>query len=60
MSLVGAEADIYEAVATLEFPGRPVTAADVASAARMDADAVQRALGSLAERGIITGRPGTA
>ncbi len=53
VSLIGVEADIYEAIVTLEFIGRPVRAADIASAAGMDADEVRRALGSMVERGIV-------
>jgi len=53
VSLIEAEAGIYEAIATLEFLGRPVRAADIASAAGIDADTVRRTLGSMAERGIV-------
>jgi hypothetical protein len=57
VSLIGLEADVYEAVATLEYLGRPVKAGDITSAtgsASLDEPAVLAALGSLTERGMLT------
>jgi len=51
--LTDVEAGVYEAIATLEFSGRPVTAAEVASVTGLDiqtADAIVRAL---AEQGVL-------
>jgi len=53
LSLMGKEADVYEAIATLEYLGRPVRTADIISATRLDEVVVSRALGSLTERGIL-------
>lgn len=47
------ETDIYEAIATLEFIGRQVTARDIANAADLDEDVVHDKLDSLAERGVL-------
>ncbi len=53
LSLVGQEADVYEAIATLEFLGRPVHATDIAGAARLDGADVDSALAAMTERGIV-------
>lgn len=53
VSLIGVEADLYEAIATLEFLGRPVSAAEIASAAHLDERDVRETLGGLAERGVV-------
>jgi len=51
--LTDVEANVYEAIATLEFSGRPVTVAEVSSVTALDiqtADAIVRAL---AEQGVL-------
>ncbi len=47
------ETDIYEAIATLEFIGRQVTAQDIATAADLDQDTVRGKLDSLTQRGVL-------
>jgi hypothetical protein len=57
LSLIGLEADVYEAVATLEYLGRPLKTGDITSAtgsASLDEPAVLAALDSLADRGVLT------
>ncbi len=53
ISLIGDEPNVYEAIATLEFLGKPVTSADLVSATGLDAAAVRKALRSMAERGVL-------
>ncbi len=56
VSLLGLEADVYEAIATLEFLGLPVTATDITAAtgsASLDEAETLAALESLAERGVL-------
>jgi len=53
VSLVGLEADIYEAIATLEFLGRPVTGPDIAAAARLDQAVVDDLLHGMTERAVV-------
>ena len=57
-SLTGREAAVYEAVATLEFSGRPVTPAEVAASTDLDAGAAGEVLQALTERGVLVRRPG--
>jgi hypothetical protein len=47
---------VYEAVATLEYAGHPVTAGEVAEAAGLDAPAADEILGVLTEHGVLTRR----
>ncbi len=47
------ETDIYEAIATLEFIGREVTANDIAVAADLDEQIVLDKLGALTDRGVL-------
>jgi DNA-binding transcriptional ArsR family regulator len=57
LSLIGLEADVYEAVATLEYLGRPLKADDITSATgsvSLDEPAVLAALDSLTDRGMLT------
>jgi hypothetical protein len=57
VSLLGMEADVYEAIATLEFLGRPVTAADITAAtgsASLHEPTVLAALQALTDRGLLT------
>lgn len=57
VSLIDKEADVYEAIATLEYLGRPVKASDIVSATRLDEAIVRQALASLTERGILVETP---
>jgi DNA-binding GntR family transcriptional regulator len=47
------EAEVYEAIATLEFIGHQVTAETLVTETTLDRDAVLAALRSLGERGVI-------
>jgi hypothetical protein len=51
--LSAVEADVYEAIATLEFIGYQVTAEAVARASDLDEEAVLSALRTLIERGAL-------
>ncbi len=53
VSLMGKEADVYEAIATLEYLGRPVRIADILSATGLDEAVVSQALRALTERGVL-------
>jgi DNA-binding IclR family transcriptional regulator len=53
VSLMGKEADVYEAIATLEYLGRPARTADIVSATGLDEAVVSQALRSLTERGVL-------
>jgi hypothetical protein len=44
---------IYEAIATLEYLGRPVTRAEIGTAASLDGAELDERLGSLTERGLL-------
>jgi predicted transcriptional regulator len=51
--LSAAEAEVYEAIATLEFIGHQVTAETLVAATDLDEDTVIWALRSLSERGAL-------
>jgi DNA-binding GntR family transcriptional regulator len=51
--LSAVEAEVYEAIATLEFIGHQVTAETLITASDLDEDSVLAALRSLAERGVV-------
>jgi DNA-binding transcriptional ArsR family regulator len=53
VSLMGKEADVYEAIATLEYLGRPVRTANIVSATGLDQAVVSQALRALTERGVL-------
>jgi predicted DNA-binding transcriptional regulator len=53
VTLGGVDAEIYEAIATLEFIGRSVRVTDIAAAADLDEDTVRVALDSMIRRGIL-------
>jgi DNA-binding IclR family transcriptional regulator len=53
VSLMGKEADVYEAIATLEYLGRPVKTSDIVSATGLDEATVRQALRSLTQRGVL-------
>ena len=52
-ALTDTDTHIYEAIATLEQGGRPVTQAAIAAAAGLDDDTVRQALRGLTERGVL-------
>lgn len=52
-SLSEPEAQVYEAIATLEFIGYRVKTADIATSAGLDVHTARRALGSLIRRGVL-------
>ncbi len=54
-TVVGDEANVYEAIATLEFLGRPVRMAELTGATGLSAQRVGAALAGLTERGVVTG-----
>ncbi|HEY3908075.1 MAG TPA: hypothetical protein VGM14_29490 [Streptosporangiaceae bacterium] len=56
ISLSDVEAQVYEAIATLEFIGYQVKTADIATSAGLDERAVQRALRSLTRRGVLVAK----
>lgn len=45
---------LYETIATLEYTGRPATRSQIAAAADLDDQALDRALGKLTRRGLLT------
>lgn len=51
--LTDVEASVYEAIATLEYSGRPVTAEQVADATRLDAATAAAIVAALAEQGVL-------
>jgi hypothetical protein len=59
VTLRAAEAEVYEAIATLEFIGHQVTATDIVTASQLDEDTVDRVLAELIRRGMLrAGKPG--
>jgi predicted transcriptional regulator len=53
ITLGDVDAQVYEAIATLEFTGHEVKAKDIAESAGIDDDAVRRALRALTQRGVL-------
>ena len=53
ISLLGDEASVYEAIATLEYVGRPVDAADLVASTNLDDAVVRDSLKSLTKRGFL-------
>jgi DNA-binding IclR family transcriptional regulator len=51
--LTDVEAGVYEAIATLEFSGRPVTVTEVASVTGLDVQTADRIVRALAEQGVL-------
>ena len=47
------DAQVYEAIATLEFIGYQVKAKDIVTASDLDEDSVLRALRALTQRGVL-------
>jgi DNA-binding transcriptional ArsR family regulator len=54
------DTDVYEAVATLEYLGRPVTTDEIMEATDLDAPAVGEILDALTEHGVLTRRRANA
>ncbi len=52
-ALTDLDTHVYEAIATLEQSGRPVTKAAIAVAAGLDDETVARTLRGLTERGVL-------
>jgi hypothetical protein len=61
-TLSGTEAYVYEAIATLEYAGRPVTSGELASSTDLDEHAASEILREFAEVGLVlrTEAPGGA
>lgn len=53
VTLSDVDAQVYEAIATLEFMGYQVKAKDIVAASDLDEDTVHRALGALTQRGVL-------
>ena len=53
VTLSGADTQVYEAIATLEFGGREVAAPDIAATTGLDEDTVQETLRTLTHRGML-------
>lgn len=53
LSLTDADAQVYEAIATLEYTGHPVTRAAIVAAAQLDDASVDDALEQLTGRGLV-------
>lgn len=51
--LTDVEASVYEAIATLEYSGRPVTAKRVADATGLDAETAGPIVAALAAQGVL-------
>lgn len=56
ISLLGDEANVYEAIATLEYLGKLVGTADIVSATGLDDAVVRESLTSLTGRGVLVER----
>lgn len=52
--LTDVEAGVYEAIATLEYSGRPVTVAEVVSVTGLDRQTAAPIVHALAEQGVLT------
>jgi hypothetical protein len=53
-SLTDTDTYLYEAIATLEYTGRPVTRDEIAAAVDLDDATLDQALASLTDRGLLT------
>jgi DNA-binding transcriptional regulator GbsR (MarR family) len=53
-TIVGDEESVYEAIATLEYLGRPVTVTDLTEATGLPQQKVEAAMRGLLDRGIVT------
>lgn len=52
-ALTDADAYVYEAVATLEYSGRPVTRAEIVAVSDLDDQTTSQVLDELVERGVL-------
>jgi Winged helix DNA-binding domain len=57
-SLSDVETYIYEAIATLEYRGRPATESEIAAVVDLDDQTVSEVLATLTERGLLVSLPG--
>jgi hypothetical protein len=53
LALSDLDLHVYEAIATLEYLGRPATPSEIAAAAETDEDRLGRALDELTRRGLL-------
>jgi hypothetical protein len=56
VTLGDVDAQVYEAIATLEFIGYQVKARDIAAASALDEDTVVQALRAMTKRGVLVTR----
>jgi DNA-binding MarR family transcriptional regulator len=56
VTLSDVDAQVYEAIATLEFIGYQVKARDIATASALDEDTVVKALRAMTKRGVLVTR----
>jgi len=56
VTLGDVDAQVYEAIATLEFIGYQVKAKDIVTASDLDENTVRRALSALTQRGVLVSR----
>jgi DNA-binding IclR family transcriptional regulator len=56
LSMSAAEAQVYEAIAALEYSGRPASGAEIAHAVDLDQSTVTEALHTLTEREAVIRR----
>ena len=56
VTLSDIDAQVYEAIATLEFIGYQVKAQDIVTASDLEEDTVRQALHALTERGVLVTR----
>lgn len=56
VTLSDVDAQVYEAIATLEFIGYQVKAEDIVTASDLDEDTVRQALRALTQRGVLVTR----
>jgi hypothetical protein len=54
VSLTDSETYVYEAIATLEYVGRPATRSQIAAAADLDGEALDDMFAELVRRGLLT------
>jgi hypothetical protein len=54
VSLTDVDTHVYEAIATLEYTGRPATRSQIAAVAGLDDQALDQTLAKLAGRGMLT------
>ncbi|HUC58202.1 MAG TPA: helix-turn-helix domain-containing protein [Streptosporangiaceae bacterium] len=60
LTLSGADTEVYEAIATLEFEGHDVAATEIAESTGLDERTVQETLSTLTQRGMLHRTEGEA